>query len=137
MTSPSQEQPPVQSTLDPSETSIWHGEPVISGPVPGYSQPVTSSNAIVALVLSIVSWLVLPLVLAIVALVFARKAEREIAGSQLNGGQLNGSQRRIGGENMVTAAKILAWINIGFFTALLVLAVFAVFFLMLAGVASN
>lgn len=132
MTSPSQEQPPVQSEPDPSAPSIWQGEPVTSGSVPGYFQPVTSGNAIVALVLSIVSWLVLPLVLAIVALVFARKAEREIAGSQLNG-----VQRRIGGENMVTAAKILAWINIGFFTALLVLAVFAVFFLVLAGVASN
>lgn len=126
MTSPSHEQP-AQPEAVPPASSIWQDVPASSGQVPSYYQSITSANAIVALVLSIVSWLVLPLVLAIVALVFARKAEREMAGSQ----------GRVGGWSMVTAAKILAWINIGFFTALLVLAVFAVFFLILAGVASN
>ena len=65
-------------------------------------QPQTSSDAIVALVLAILSWAVCPFVLAIVALVFASKASKAIAASN---GWINGS-------GMVTAAKIIAWINI-------------------------
>ena len=77
-------------------------------PPPGYSsygqQPVpqTSSDAIAALVLSILSWAVCPFVLAVVALVFAGKASRAIDAS---GGWLEGS-------GMVTAARIISWINI-------------------------
>lgn len=125
MTSPSPEQPTTQPEPIPAAPSIWQGDPV-GHPAPMYSPSITSGNAIVALVLAIVSWII-PVVLAIVALVFARKADREIAGSQ----------GRIGGEAFVTAAKILAWINLGIFTAIFVLLLFAVFFLTLAGVASN
>lgn len=77
-------------------------------PPPGYTpygqQPVpqTSSDAIAALVLAILSWAVCPIVLAIVALVFAGRATRAIAAS-------NGW---VEGSGMVLAAKIIAWINI-------------------------
>lgn len=76
-------------------------------PAPGYGgyPPArqTSSDAIVALVLSLLSWAICPVVLAIVALVFAGKAKTAIEASN---GWLDGA-------GMVTAAKIIAWINIG------------------------
>ncbi len=71
-----------------------------------YGGPVmqqTSSQALVVLCLAIGSFVVLPLVLAIVALALAPGARDEIAAS---GG-------RLGGEGLVTAAKVLSWINIG------------------------
>lgn len=87
-------------------------------PAPGYPQqpaygaqpygyaaaPVTNSNATIALVCAILSWAVCPLVLAIVGIVFGRKAQREIAES-------GGTQ---GGEGLAKAAVIISWINIGF-----------------------
>jgi len=96
-------------------------------PPPGYGYGVpqprqTSSDAIVALVLAILSWAVCPLVLAVVALIFAGKASRSIAASQ---GMLDGS-------GMVTAARIIAWINIalsilffGFFIVALIVGAFS------------
>ncbi|MFM8894118.1 MAG: hypothetical protein ACKOE2_01800, partial [Actinomycetales bacterium] len=57
-----------------------------------------------ALILAISSWNVCPLVPAIVALVFASKASKEIKASA-------GS---IQGAGLVTGANITAWINIGF-----------------------
>lgn len=79
-------------------------------------QPQTSSDALVALVLAIVSWAVCPFVLAIVALVFANKASRAIAASN---GWLTGS-------GMVTAARIIAWINIGFGVLMIGLIIIAI-----------
>lgn len=77
------------------------------GPQPNYGGQYppaksTASDAVVALVLAILSWVVCPVILAIVALVFAGKAKRAIAASN---GWLDGS-------GMVTAAKIIAWLNI-------------------------
>jgi hypothetical protein len=96
-------------------------------PTPGYPAaaqgPQTSSSAIVALVLAIASWVVCPLVLAIIALVFASKADREIASS---GGQIQGG-------GLSTAAKIVSWINIGIFVAAMVVAVFIVVIVVIAG----
>lgn len=66
------------------------------------AQPQTSSDAIVALVLAILSWAVCPLVLSIMALVFASKASKSIAAS-------NGW---VDGSGMVTWSKIIAWVNI-------------------------
>jgi hypothetical protein len=77
-------------------------------PPPGYGgypqQPTrqTSSDAIVALVLSLLAWVFCPVILAVVALVFASKAKTAIDASN---GWLDGA-------GMVTAAKIIAWINI-------------------------
>jgi hypothetical protein len=57
---------------------------------------------VVALVLAIASFMVCPLIPAIIALVIASQAKQEIVYS---GG-------RVGGEGLVTAARIVAWINI-------------------------
>lgn len=81
------------------------GYPAPGYPVPAYPPPApTSTNAIVALILAISSWIVCPIVPAIVALVFASKASKEIRAS---GGTLQGA-------GLVTGANITAWINIGF-----------------------
>jgi hypothetical protein len=97
------------------------------GPAPGYGPypPArqTSSDAVVALVLSLLAWAVCPIVMAIVALIFASKAKTAIEASN---GWLDG-------QGMVTAAKIIAWINI----VLYVLgAIFFIIFFLFVGTAS-
>jgi hypothetical protein len=87
------------------------------------SAPQTSSNAIVALVLSITSWVVCPIIFAIVALVFANMGSKEIKAS---GG-------RVTGEGLVTGAKVVAWINIGLWTALILIGIFAFAIIAVAG----
>jgi hypothetical protein len=64
--------------------------------------PETEGNAIVALVCSILSWVAVPVVLAIVALVLARSADRAIA---VSGGTKSGT-------GLVRAARWIAWINL-------------------------
>ncbi len=99
-----------------------YGQPAGYGPPPGYGAPAgygqppgwgapgaggppqeTESKAIIALVLSIVSFFLCPVLPAIAALVLASSSRRDIDAS---GG-------RLGGEGMVTAAKIISWLNIG------------------------
>ena len=75
--------------------------------------PQTSNSAVAALVLSIVSWVICPIIPAIIALVFANKAEKEIAVS-------NGW---VTGGGLVTASKIVSWINIGLYAALIAIGV--------------
>lgn len=89
---------------------------------PPQPRPQTSSDAVAALVLSILSWAVCPLILAIVALIFASKASKAIAASN---GWLEGS-------GMVTAARIISWLNIalgilflGFFIVALIIGAFS------------
>ena len=87
----------------------------------------TSSNGVIAFVLALASWILLPLVLAIVALVFAKKADDEVAAS---GG-------RIQAGGLVTAAKIIAWINIAVAAAgLLLLVIFGTILLLAGGFGS-
>ncbi len=102
------------------------GAPAAPPPgAPAYPPPAeTSSNAIIALILAIVSWAVCPIIPAIVALVLASMANKEIAAS-------NG---RIQGTGLVTAARIVSWVNIGVWAAA---AVVGVFFLVLAIVAGS
>jgi len=120
----SNETPEPQVTAIEVPTDSISDQPpvVVYAPAPG-----ASGNAIVALVLSITSWVVVPIVFAIVALVFAHRAEKEIAAS-------NGS---IGGGAFVTASKIIAWINIGVYAALIILVIIALFFLTILGVSGN
>ena len=70
-------------------------------PAPG-GVPRTSSNAVVAVVLAICSYIACPVVAAVVALFLAGAAEREIKAS---GGWVTG-------EGLVKGARIAAWINI-------------------------
>lgn len=72
----------------------------------GYSQrppAQTEGTAITVLVLAIVSFVVCPIIPAVVALFMCPGARRKIEGS---GGSLTG-------EGLVTAAKVIAWVNIG------------------------
>ena len=88
-----------------------------SSPVAGAR---TEPTAVWALVCAIGSWILIPVVLAVVALVLAGAAERSIAES---GGWRSGS-------GLVTAARVVAWVH-------LVTAVLAVVFVLalLAGLA--
>jgi uncharacterized membrane protein len=86
-------------------------------------RPQTSTSAIVALILSIVSWTVCPLITAIVAIVLAYQADKEI----------RNSDGRVTGQGLSFAAKIIAWINIGVSVALIVLAVVFGLVLLVAG----
>lgn len=97
--------------------------PVPPPPAPVAPASPTSSNAIVALILAIASWAICPIVPAIVALVLAQSAQREIAAGQ----------GRVQGAGLVTAAKIVSWINIGFWAALLVIGGFVVLLAAVAG----
>ena len=79
----------------------------------GYQAPETESTAVVALVLAIASWVVCPVIPAIVALVLANNADASI---QASGGRKTG-------EGLTKAARIVAWINIGIFVGGLVLVI--------------
>jgi len=70
----------------------------------------TSTSAIVGFVLSIASWVICPVIPAIVALVLANKAEREVAASG----------ERLTDSGLVLPTKIIAWINIGVLGAVIV-----------------
>ena len=87
----------------------------------------TSSNAIVALILAVVSWAVCPVIAAIVALVFASMAAKEI----------QASEGRMGGRGLVTAARIVAWINIGVMAATLVIGLLVVVIIAIASYSTN
>jgi hypothetical protein len=83
--------------------------PSYGQPVQGYGGPQqwqgptqTESKAIIALVCAIASWVVLPVLPAIAALMIGKTAREEIARS---GGRLTG-------DGMVTAAKVISWANI-------------------------
>lgn len=64
--------------------------------------PQTSSDAVIAFVLSLLSWATCPVVLAIISLVFASKARNAIDAS---GGWVTG-------DGLVTASKVISWVNI-------------------------
>ena len=102
-------------------------EPVPAVATPPVTVQRTSSDAVVAFVLSIVSWAICPVIFAVVALVFAAKATKSIDGSD---GQLTG-----GGLNL--AAKIISWVNIGFWAAIFIVAAFVGLVLVLAGAGSQ
>lgn len=105
------------------------GYPAAPGYPPyGYAPAqTTSTKAVVALILSILSWVVCPIIPAIIALVLAKQSNDEIAASA----------GRVGGEGLNTASKIVSWINIGFYGALLVIGVAFFLIVLVAGAASG
>ncbi len=107
---PESDQPAVPAPANAPEPVPAVAVPAVAPPAP-VLVPQTSSNAVIALVLAISSWLVCPLALAIVSLVFAHKADQEVAAS---GG-------RITGGGLITAAKIVSWVNIGVTAAVVVI----------------
>jgi hypothetical protein len=80
----------------------------------------TEGKAIAALVVAICSWVVLPFVAAIVALFLAGAAQRDIDAS---GGRLSG-------DGLVTAARVLSWLNIALCVLVVVLGLAALLFFM-------
>ncbi len=86
-------------------------------PPAGWATPQTSTNAVAALSLAVVSFLI-PLAPAIIALFLARTADEEI----------RASYGRVTGAGLVTAARVTAWANVVVCTvALLWLLAFAAF----------
>lgn len=93
-------------------------------PPPGVpAAPKTSSNAVIALVLAVASWAICPIAPAIVSLVFASMAAKEIAASE----------GRVDGSGLVLASRIVSWINIGLWTAFLVIGAFVLVIVAIAG----
>ena len=79
----------------------------------------TSGKAIASLVLGIGGFVILPLVLSILAIVFGRSAKREIA-----------ERPGLGGAGLATAGIVLGWIGVA-------MTVIAVLFVVLVVVAST
>ena len=106
---PPSQAPPPPPAYSPSPQQ---GYPQQGYPQQGYHAAArqTSTSAIVGFVLSIASWVICPVIPAIVALVLANKAEREVAAS---GDRLTDS-------GLVLPTKIIAWINIGVLGAVIV-----------------
>lgn len=77
-----------------------YGAPPIYGP--GYGAPATDGTAIAALILAISSFVICPVIPAIIALVLAANAKRTIAAS---GGAKTGA-------GLITAARVISWVNI-------------------------
>jgi hypothetical protein len=104
---PAQAPPPPPPPSAPPGQQQW-GPPPAGGyqqyGYPGYAPPRrTESNAIAALVVAILSFVICPLIPAVVALFLASSAKRNIDAS-------NGA---LDGESLVKAARIIAWVNIG------------------------
>lgn len=110
---------------DPSQQRFWNGSAwtarAPSAPVAAsVAGQTTSTNAIVGLVLAIVSWVVCPIIAAIVALVLAHASDKEI----------KASDGEVGGSGLNTATRIIAWLNI----AISVVAGIVIVVLAIAGV---
>jgi hypothetical protein len=109
-------QPPYGQPPGYGQAPPYGQPPAYGAPVPGYYAPQTEGMAIGALVSSILSWVFCPVIPAIVALILAANAKRKIDAS---GGALTG-------EGLVTAARIISWINIGLACLGLVIFIIAV-----------
>lgn len=117
--------PPTPGFAQPPYASPGgYGPPPLPGqpPMPPYGYPLapkTDGTAIAVLVLAISSFVVLPVIPAVVALVLAPGAERDIAAA---GGRLTG-------EGLLRAGRIVAWVHLGLCLAFVVvlLAVFGIF----------
>ena len=112
----------------------WPSGPVQGAPAGPYTAvaipapaKTTSSDAIVAFILSLVSWAVCPIIFAIVALIFAAKADRA----------MSAAPNSVAGGGLNLAAKLIAWINIGFWLALIFIGGFIAVVLLLAGAGSQ
>lgn len=130
---PAWDAPPQVPARDRPADQGWSAAPPAQGwgPPPGYGAPSgygpgyggpqqLEAKAIVAIVLAIGSFVVFPFLPAIAALFVAGAARRDIDAS---GGRLRGG-------GLVTAAKVVSWVNIGLSVAgvLLLVLAFGLFF---------
>lgn len=136
----SDQTPSPESAPEPSTQVVPVSEPAIEPAAPAPATDVvpatpatastaaapaarTSGTAIAALILSISSWVICPIIPAIIALVLAAQADREVAES-------NGAVTAAG---LTTTAKIVSWVNIGVGAAAVVLGVFMLTVVLAAG----
>ena len=117
------EQPAQPPTWPQGDATPPPPPPAPPAPYGGPMPPQQSSNAIIALVLAILSWVICPVIPSIIALVYANKADAEIAANP----------GRITGQGMSTAAKIVSWINIGLYAALIVIGIIVLGIALAAG----
>jgi hypothetical protein len=103
--------PPPAAPTPPPPAPQW-GPP---GAQAGYNPPRTDGTAVAALIVSIVAWVVCPIIAAVVALALAHAA----------GNKIDASGGRLTGEGLVRAAQIIAWIQIGLITFGMVVAAIA------------
>lgn len=116
--------PLTPAPVTPSAAPVWPSPaPVPSGPPAPAFAPRTSGNAVAALILAILSWVFCPIVLAIIALVLASKADREVADSD---GTITSS-------GLSLTAKIVAWVNIGVAAAGIVVGIIVLLIALAAG----
>ena len=108
--SPSYGQPPYGQQPQPQYGQAPYGQQPPYGYQAYGTPPQTEGTAIGALIASILSWVFCPVIPAIVALVMIPGAKRKIDSS---GGRLTG-------DGLLTAAKWISWINIGFYALLIV-----------------
>lgn len=81
-----------------------YGGPAGYGPPPGYGGPQqTDTKAVVGLVFAIGSFVVCPVIPAVIALFLANSSQRDIDAS---GG-------RLGGSGLNKASRVVSWINLG------------------------
>lgn len=107
------QQPQPPSYGGPPPPPAYGGYPQQPYGYGGYQQQETESSAVVALVLAIASFVVCPVIPAVVALVLANNADAAI---QASGGRKTG-------EGLTKAARIVAWINIGLTVGVLVVVI--------------
>lgn len=103
--SPSYGQPPYGQQQPPQ-----YGQQPNYGYQPYGPPPQTEGSAVGALVASIISWVMCPIIPAIVALVMIPGAKRKI----------DASQGRLTGEGLLTAAKWISWINLAMYGLLII-----------------
>lgn len=101
--------PPPPPPPPPPQPAPGWGPPAAPG-AGAYVAPRTDGTAVAALVLSIVSWVLCPIVAAVVALVLAHVA----------GNKIDASGGRLSGTGLVRAAQIIAWIHIVLFTLIMI-----------------
>ncbi len=98
-TSPPVPPVPPAADLPPALAYPAQGEPPAVQPL---LVPRTEGSAVAALVCAILAWFVVPIVLAIVALVLARSAEKAI----------DARPTELSGRGLVTGARWVAWVHL-------------------------
>lgn len=101
---PAWDRPPAGSSSGWGPPPPYEERGEVTGAEQGPAGPqVTEPKAVVALVLAIGSFVVLPLLPAVAALLLVRSSRRDIEAS---GGRYTGT-------GLLTAAKVLSWVNLG------------------------
>lgn len=105
--------PPAAPTPPSPPAPPWGQPPATQSQY--YAPPRTDGTAIAALIVAILSWVLCPIIAAVVALALAHGA----------GNKIDASAGRLSGAGLVRAAQIIAWVQIGLITFGMVVAAIA------------